>query len=155
MKLPIRAIAIIAILCSVVPYCATAQRRAKRTKTEHRIPVYDTIRVVVTDTVRVEPVVAPRIDTLGLALSPAETDSLVELWSRLAAQQSDKRFFEPYAVETETERSLPIDSLYKTRLLDLVSPVHLPYNYIVRGYINQSLPNRWSPLSRILARSKY
>lgn len=155
MKLPIRAIAIIAILCSVLPYCATAQRRTKRAKTEHRIPVYDTIRVVVTDTVRVEPVVAPRIDTLGLALSPAETDSLVELWSRLAAQQSDKRFFEPYAVETETERSLPIDSLYKTRLLDLVSPVHLPYNYIVRGYINQYLHNRWSPLSRILAMSKY
>ena len=36
-----------------------------------------------------------------------------------------------------------------------MSPVHLPYNYIVRNYIDQYLNGRWSPLRNILALSKY
>ncbi len=155
MKSPVYAVVcIIALLCAV-PCGASAQRRAKTAKHSHHTPVYDTVRVVVTDTVRIEPVAAPRIDTLRTALSPAEIDSLVDLWSRLSAEQGDKRFFEPYAEPTADEGAMPVDSLYKARLLDLVSPVHLPYNYIVRGYINQYLNGRWSALSRILAMSKY
>ena len=156
MKSPIYAIVcIIALLC-VAPCDASAQRRAKKTHhTHHHAPVYDTVRVVVTDTVRVEPQAAPRIDTLRTALSPAEIDSLVDIWSRMSAEQGDKRFFEQYSEQTEDEGEMPVDSLYKARLLDLVSPVHLPYNYIVRGYINQYLNGRWSALGRILAMSKY
>jgi membrane-bound lytic murein transglycosylase D len=33
--------------------------------------------------------------------------------------------------------------------------MHLPYNYIVRNFINQYLSGRWSPLRNVLALSKY
>lgn len=117
------------------------------------VPVYDTIRVTVTDTIRIEPKAAPRIDTLTHSHSPAEIDSLMEEWSKLQMAQSEKRFFELY--ECDEEENLPIDTLYKRRLFDLVSPMHLPYNYIVRNFINQYLNGRWSPLSNVLALSKY
>ena len=156
MKLPLYAMVCITALLCATPATTVAQRRAKNAKhTHHHAPVYDTVRIVITDTVHVEPKAAPRIDTLRTALSPAAIDSLVEQWSRMSAEQGDKRFFEPYSVATESEQALPVDSLYKARLLDLVSPVHLPYNYIVRGYINQYLNGRWSALGRILAMSKY
>ncbi len=131
---------------------------AKRKKDEPKqivIPVYDTVRVVITDTIKVEPKPAPRIDTLQLAHSPAEIDSLVEAWAILHQEQSEKRFFDTYSGDDETSASLPIDTLYKQRLLDMVSPVHLPYNYIVRNFINQYLNGRWSSLSSVLALSKY
>ena len=132
---------------------ATTEGRHKRKIAPK--PVYDTIRVVITDTVRIEPVAPQRIDTLRMSLSPADIDSLVDVWQTLQTQQSEHRFFGPYSVETESEEAVPADSLYRSRLQDLVSPVHLPYNYIVRGYINQYLNGRWSALGRIVALSKY
>ena len=128
--------------------------RDKRTKYV-TIPVYDTVRVVVTDTIRVKPQPAPRIDTLRVNISPAEIDSLVDLWHTMQLAQSDKSFFEPYAETAEGEEAMAVDSLYRSRLQDLVSPVHLPYNYIVRRYIDQYFNGRWSPLKRVLAMSKY
>ena len=71
----------------------------------------------------------------------------------MAMEQSEKRFFGLY--EAEQGDSVAVDTLYKRRLLDMVSPVHLPYNYIVRNYINQYLNGRWSPLRNVLALSKY
>lgn len=145
---------LVAIAFAGTCFAATAPEGRRKRKTVPK-PVYDTIRVVVTDTVRIEPVAPPRIDTLRTSLSPVEIDSLVDVWHTLQTQQGDRRFFEPYSAETESEKSVPADSLYRSRLRDLVSPVHLPYNYIVRGYINQYLNGRWSTLGRIVALSKY
>ena len=129
----------------------------KREKSQQTvvIPVYDTIRVVVTDTIRVEPKPAPRIDTLQHNHTPEQIDSLLDAWHALHIEQSHKSYFEPYSTTTEAERNMAVDSLYRARLQDLVSPVHLPYNYIVRDYINYYLTNRWSPLSNVLALSKF
>ena len=143
---------VLVVLCAPVSIAAKRKRNESHTVT---IPVYDTIRVVVTDTIKVEPKPAPRIDTLTLAHSPAEVDSLVEAWALLHQAQSEKSFFERYSGEEDTTASLPVDTLYKRRLLDMVSPVHLPYNYIVRNFINQYLSGRWSPLRNVLALSKY
>ncbi|MBQ3027320.1 MAG: transglycosylase SLT domain-containing protein [Alistipes sp.] len=146
------------LLLVLVALCAPATFAAKRKKSEPKsvvIPIYDTIRVVVTDTIKVEPKPAPRIDTLRLAHTPAEIDSLVEAWAILHQTQAEKQFFDTYDGDDDTTKSLPIDSLYKQRLLDMVSPVHLPYNYIVRNFINQYLNGRGSSLSSVLALSKY
>lgn len=146
------------LLLVLIAVCAPATLAAKRKKVEQKsivIPVYDTIRVVVTDTIKVEPKPTPRIDTLRIAHTPAEIDSLVEAWAILHQAQAEKQFFDTYAGDDDTTKSLPIDSLYKQRLLDMVSPVHLPYNYIVRNFINQYLNGRWSSLSSVLALSKY
>lgn len=134
---------------------ASAAKRQKAVVNRVIIPVYDTIRIVITDTIKVEPKPAPRIDTLQLAHSPAEVDSLVEAWSILHQAQAEKAFFESYTGDDESTASMPIDSLYKQRLSEMVSPIHLPYNYIVRNFINQYLNGRWSALTNILALSKY
>lgn len=130
-------------------------KRDKKHQQSVVVPVYDTIRVVVTDTVKVEPKATPRIDTLTLKQTPKQIDSLLDIWHTLSARLSDKRFFEPYSETTESESNMKTDSLYRSRLEDLVSPVHLPYNYIVRQYIDQYLTSRWSPLSEVLALSKF
>lgn len=146
------------LLLVLLALCTPVTIAAKRKKNEPQtvvIPVYDTIRVVITDTIKVEPKPAPRIDTLTFAHSPAEVDSLVEAWALLHQAQSEKQFFEQYSGDDDNTATLPIDSLYKQRLLDMVSPVHLPYNYIVRNFINQYLSGRWSPLRNVLALSKY
>lgn len=119
------------------------------------IPIYDTVRVVVTDTIKVEPKAAPRIDTLTISHSPEQIDSLLDVWHTMSTLQSNKAFFVPYAESLDAEASMATDSLYRSRLQDLISPVHLPYNYIVRQYIEQYLTGRWSPLSRVLSLSKY
>lgn len=134
---------------------ASAAKRQKAVVNRVIIPVYDTIRIVITDTIKVEPKPAPRIDTLQLAHSPAEVDSLVEAWSILHQAQAEKAFFESYTGDDESTASMPIDSLYKQRLSEMVSPIHLPYNYIVRNFINQYLNGRWSALTNILALSMY
>ena len=145
-------------LLVLLALCAPTTLYAKRRKSETQrvaIPIYDTIRVVITDTIKVEPKPAPRIDTLQLTKTPAEIDSLIEAWSALHQLQSEKHLFDIYDGNDDTTASLPVDSLYKQRLQDMVSPVHLPYNYIVRNFINQYLSGRWSPLSRVVGLSRY
>ena len=137
-----------------VPMSGFAKRK-KSVAQVVRIPVYDTIRVVVTDTIKIVPKPAPRIDTLQLSHTPAEIDSLIEAWTILHQEQAEKRYFGIYNAVTDSIPSLPVDTLYKQRLQDIVSPVHLPYNYIVRNYINQYFSGRWSPLRNVLAMSKY
>ena len=146
------------LLLVLVALCAPATIAAKRKKNAVQtisIPVYDTIRVVVTDTIKVEPKPAPRIDTITIAHSPADIDSLVEVWAIMHQKQGEKRFFDLYAGEEDSLACASVDSLYKQRLQDLMSPMHLPYNYIVRNFINQYLAGRWSPLRNVLALSKY
>ena len=145
------------LLFAILFLCAPSTLAAKRNRVEQNrvvIPIYDTVRVVITDTIKIEPKPAPRIDTLTITRTPAEIDSLVEAWAILHQAQSEKRFFESYNIEDSAENA-HIDSLYKQRLMDIVSPVHLPYNYIVRNFITQYLNGRWSPLRNVLALSKY
>ena len=146
------------LLLVIIVLCTPATLAAKRKKNEPQtvtIPVYDTIRVVITDTIKVEPKLSPKSDILNLAHSPAEIDSLVETWAILHQVQGEKRFFDIYSEEEGDATNVPIDTLYKKRLAEMISPVHLPYNYIVRNFINQYISGRWSPLRNVLALSKY
>lgn len=143
---------VLAALCAPVTIAAKRKKNAVQTIS---IPVYDTIRVVVTDTIKVEPKPAPRIDTITIAHSPADIDSLVEVWAIMHQKQGEKRYFDLYAGEEDSLACASVDSLYKQRLQDLMSPMHLPYNYIVRNFINQYIAGRWSPLRNVLALSKY
>ncbi|MBR5105551.1 MAG: transglycosylase SLT domain-containing protein [Alistipes sp.] len=149
-----RTIFLLVLLALCVPMSSFAKRN-RSTVQVVRVPVYDTIRVTVTDTIKIVPKPAPRIDTLQLAHTPAEIDSLIEAWAILHQEQAEKQFFGIYNAITDSIPSLPVDTLYKQRLKDMVSPVHLPYNYIVRNYINQYFSGRWSPLRNVLAMSKY
>ncbi len=145
---------LLALFALCIPQLTIAAKRKREEIKTVIIPVYDTVRVVVTDTIRVKPQPTPKFGMLNLAHSPAEIDSLVEAWVQLHQEQSQKHFFGLYA-EEDTTPSQPIDTLYKQRLLEMVSPVQLPYNYIVRNFINQYLNGRWSPLRNVLALSQY
>ena len=149
-----RTILLLVFFALCIPQTSFAAKRKREISKNIVIPVYDTIRVVVTDTIKVEPKPAPRIDTLTLTHSPAEIDSLVEAWVILHQKQSEKEFFGLYS-EVDSLATTPIDTLYKTRLQEMVSPVQLPYNYIVRNFINQYLSGRWSPLRNVVALSQY
>ena len=145
----------ITLLLAIVLCSPEAMARRKQSVKEVVVThVYDTVRVTITDTIRIVPKPAPRIDTLRLAHTPEQIDSLVEMWNVLHMEQAEANYFGKFAM-TDSIPSLPVDTLYKRRLQDMVSPVHLPYNYIVRNFIEQYLNGRWSPLSRVLALSKY
>lgn len=133
---------------------ASSRRRARVTNVE-RVIIYDTVRVTVTDTIKVVPKLQPRIDTLKTVQSPDVIDSLADVWQQMTTLQGHSEQFDHYAVAKKGEELLNKDSLYRSRLQDMVSPVHLPYNYIVRKHIENYLSGRWSPLSRVLAISKY
>lgn len=141
------------VLCSFASFAAE-QKPRRKPHTTHISHIYDTVRVQVFDTIRIIPKPAPRIDTLRLAQSPEQTDSLVDAWITLHAQQSTKEYFAPFTI-CDSVGIKHVDTLYKRRLADLASPVHLPYNYIVRNYIDQYLNGRWSPLKRVLGLSQY
>ena len=145
----------ITLLLAIVLCSPEAMARRKQSVKEVVVThIYDTVRVTITDTIRITPKPAPRIDTLCLAHTPEQIDSLVEMWNVLHMEQAEANHFGKFAI-TDSIPSLPVDTLYKRRLQDMVSPVHLPYNYIVRNFIDQYLNGRWSPLSRVLALSKY
>lgn len=70
--------------------------------------------------------------------SPAVADSLA---AQLREQQVDEyfeQFFKEYICEPENVvGDAKLDSLYEARLNKLVSPIHLPYNSIVRAFIQR------------------
>lgn len=90
--------------------------------------------------------------------SPEVRDSLLSRWYRRNVVASYDDFFDRYVSEDTTangsEDATP-DSVYARRLQQLVSPVQLPYNPIVRGYIARYTNPRYGTISRILGLSQY
>ncbi|MBQ0080556.1 MAG: transglycosylase SLT domain-containing protein [Alistipes sp.] len=147
----------IAIICLLVSFCtpSTSALFKKRRKTVTEV-IYDTVKVTTFDTVYVNKRISyPLQDTISVQYTPRQIDSLVVLWNGIMQKQGSDFRFSDFEKALPSEKNLPVDSLYKSRLLDLISPIHLPYNYIVRNYIDYYLSSRWSPLGKILALSKY
>lgn len=154
-----KTILLLAIIALTAPTTFAAKRKGeqKSSQPQHhivRVKVYDTIRVVITDTVKIQPKPAPRIDTLTITQTPAEIDSLVEVWMSYNQALGEKKHLGSF-VEVEKRDNLPIDTLYKQRIQDMASPMHLPYNSIVRSYIDQYVNSRWSGLSKVIGLSRY
>ena len=111
-------------LLSVVTTSAQAAKRTTRTKVVAPTivaPLYDTVRVVVYDTIRVEPKAAPRIDTLCTTHTPAEIDSLADVWQTMMAAQGERHFFGDFSAPTTGEEAMAVDSLYRKRLQDMAN----------------------------------
>lgn len=94
-------------------------------------------------------------DDVMLGLTADQADSLLAVWRERQSQDAYREFFDNYIlVDTTVVGSVP-DSVYVKRLRDLVSPIQLPYNSIVRGYINRYTDSRYGTISRILGMSQY
>lgn len=109
--------------------------------------------------------VVPEVD-YTLKFNAMQIDSLLCIWRERESSEQFENFFERYVSIEPTESVLAtakdkkstqikLDSLYKERLTHLVSPVALPYNLVVRDYINRYVSGRTALMSNVLARSKY
>ncbi len=97
-------------------------------------------------------------DRLAADLTPVQIDSLLAVWRERQTLNTYEDFFSTYVAIDPAEAAAgdkTPDSVYIRRLRDLVSPVQLPYNYIVKGYIDRYTNVRSGTISRILGMSQY
>lgn len=94
-------------------------------------------------------------DDMTLGLTAEQADSLVAVWRERQCGDSYQEFFDNYILVDSTAEGTTPDSVYIQRLRALVSPIQLPYNNIVRGYINRYTDSRYGTISRILGMSQY
>lgn len=135
------------------------RKRAKKNAAEAVAPdtVYIIKYVQPVDTAEVPQ--RPKFGERGCTdYSPEVRDSLLSGWYRRNVVASYDDFFDRYVSEDTTangsDNATP-DSVYARRLQQLVSPVQLPYNPIVRGYIARYTNPRYGTISRILGLSQY
>lgn len=87
--------------------------------------------------------------------SPAVADSLAAQLRQQQVDESFEQFFKEYICEPEyVEGDAKLDSLYEARLKQLVSPIHLPYNSIVRAFI-QRYTQPEGVMKRVLSLAQY
>ncbi len=102
-----------------------------------------------------EPLYTP--EELSYDWTPEQIDSLTAEWHERLTLESFDRYFDEY-IRPDTLRTASAsctDSLYAERLRRLVSPVQLPYNPIVKEYIERYTNPRHSTIGRILSLSQY
>ncbi len=105
--------------------------------------------------------VTPATATSSNEMTPSQIDSLVALWGEQQKLASYDNFFrdyidlESYATFNTSSYTELSDSVYAQRLRDLVSPVQLPYNPIVKSYIARYVDTRYPTITRILSYSRY
>ncbi|MEG0807511.1 MAG: transglycosylase SLT domain-containing protein [Alistipes sp.] len=94
-------------------------------------------------------------DELMPELSAEQADSLLAAWRERQRDDAYHEFFDNYIlIEVPTVDTTP-DSIYINRLRALVSPVQLPYNNVVKGYISRYTDSRYGTISRVLGMSQY
>ena len=132
------------------------KKRDKKAKTETVVPapVPEAEPVPVPEP-EPAPAEEPVVNDMTLGFSPEQTDSLLAAWRERQRQEAYEQFFERYILVDTTSTGSTPDSVYVKRLHDLVSPIQLPYNPIVRSYINRYVDPRYGTISRILGMSKY
>lgn len=94
---------------------------------------------------------------LNLTLTPKCMDSLIASWNESQNALAFDKFFADYiAIDSlsSSSASLP-DSVYESRLRALASPVQLPYNPVVKRYIDRYTDTRYGTINRIMSLSQY
>ena len=109
-----------------------------------------------------EPIAAEPITDLTLNMTARQADSLVAAWYEQRQAIRYNEFFNHYilvdSVVIEGQDSVASarrDALYEQRLRDLVSPVPLSYNYIIRNYINTYVERNAEQTGRIMGLTKH
>ncbi len=114
---------------------------------------------------KVEEGAQPQFDSLAylksltLDFSASQIDSLLSVWRERAAKDQYSNFFENFIAipneEVEIDISSIPDSVLSRRLMDLVSPINLPYNSIVKSYISRYINTKYGTINRIMSLSQY
>ena len=158
----------LALLLSVVASASALDRRPRKKKRDRKKEQTEQVAA---------PAPAPAIETpeepemteaepepepvndITLGLTAVQADSLVAVWRERQQAEAFTEFFDCFVREDSTATAeIPdpaLDTLYSERLRALVSPIPLPYNYIVKGYINRYINPRYGTINRILGLSQY
>ncbi len=148
---------------------AKAQREAVKTNAGSKVIVTPTpTPQAIVDTTTVAEVADPKrtkVDTalynssLTIDYSVYQIDSLLSKWRERAATDQFSTFFESFIMAEDMDvevdvKSIP-DSVLSRRLMDLVSPINLPYNSIVKSYISLYINQKYGTINRIMSLSQY
>jgi membrane-bound lytic murein transglycosylase D len=92
-------------------------------------------------------------------MSVHQRDSVVSQWYEKTAIDAFDNYYNEYICIDTTwapavENVLP-DSIYEARLKAMISPIHLPYNEVVRNYIVRYTSPTSGLMSRVLGLSQY
>ncbi len=94
-------------------------------------------------------------ESFAVDYSPAELDSLSAELRRQQVSDAFQHFFDNYVCEPATlSTDSSRDSVYKSRLNAMVTPIRLPYNELVRTNI-QRYTDVTGVMSRVLSRAQY
>lgn len=151
----------IAVPVSALDRSPRKKKRSKKNDTEQveAVPAQDTTRTICPEPVDMatpEPPAEPEVNDITLGLTAEQADSLLAEWRERQRQDAFNEFFRHYILEDSTViADQTPDSVYARRLLDLASPIQLPFNSIVKGYINRYVDPRSGTISRILGMSQY
>ena len=93
------------------------------------------------------------------AMSVHQRDSVVSQWYEKTAIDAFDNYYNEYICIDTTwapavENVLP-DSIYEARLKAMISPIHLPYNEVVRNYIVRYTSPTSGLMGRVLGLSQY
>lgn len=160
------------LLCALAHPAAALDRkpRAPRSSAEFIDPIEEPAQVQPEETARFAPTErqaaepadptpqpdTPQPEEFTLELTAEQADSLVAEWRERQRSDAFREFFETYvSVDSYAAESNVPDSVYSGRLRALASPVQLPYNAIVRNYINRYVAPGSSTIGRILGMSQY
>ena len=79
-------------------------------------------------------------ETLNIHTTPAKYDSIIASWKANSLSENAEQFLEDEYIILDTSRYLEAvstvsDTICRARLRTIPSPIHLPYNDIVRKHI--------------------
>ena len=98
---------------------------------------------------------APINNQFSVEYSPSMVDSLTDNLKQQQVNEAFQNFFNDYICEpAQMSTDTAMDSLYAERLKTLVSPIHLPYNSVVRTFIKRYTDGS-GLMSRVLALAQY
>lgn len=96
---------------------------------------------------------------LTIDYSVFQIDSLLSEWRERAAADQFSTFFENFIEVSDDDVEVDIvsipDSVLSRRLMDLASPINLPYNPIVKSYISRYINTKYGTINRIMSLSQY
>lgn len=99
-------------------------------------------------------------ETLNIHTPPAKYDSIIASWKANSLSENAEQFLEDEYIILDTSRYLEAvstvsDTICRARLRTIPSPIHLPYNDIVRKHIVAYTTTHKSITRRMLTYGKY
>ncbi|WP_418981913.1 transglycosylase SLT domain-containing protein [Alistipes sp.] len=154
--------ALLLLLALCVPAFAAGRsprKKRKQTKTEQPqpapAPAVPTVEPKPAPQTQTAPARPELPDDVSLGFTPAQTDSLLAVWRERQRMDAYTEFFNNYILVDSLIPDTTPDSVYVGRLRALASPIQLPYNPLVKSYINRYTDSRYGTIGRVLGMSQY